>query len=199
MDQPSPAVDPPAYSSAAADPPPPSTQRSLEDTRTLILSNAQIIRPKVKLEAPILLVTGRTRTHNTTTPQAGSSRSVTRNVSITPDPVIEASSNGDSRKASNAAPEHLDAAFEQASSQNKHYAALVIRSGGQIHIVLRGKSQHSVEAALEWLLNRTEMLVTETLDRHAMQMKSGCCLTCDGMLTGAPIDKTSLAGWRQGP
>lgn len=128
------------------------TKRSIEDTRALILSNAQIIKPRVKIDGSITLVVGKT------------------------------------------GPPASTAAQRQ---QGKHYAALVARGTQQIQQILRGEPQDTIEEALEWLLDRTENVITEMLDRHGKQMTTGCCVSCDKSLEALPpVVYSQLAGWR---
>lgn len=156
---------------------PTTTRRSIEDTRALILSNAQIIRPRLKIEGPITIVVGKTRPP---IPESGGSRSFTHSASNTTIRISAPGENG-ARRSSSAV--NLANALPQ-RQQGKHYAALVARGSIAIQQVLRGEPQETIEEALEWLLDRTEIIVAEMLEKHGKQMGSGCCMACDGMLGG---------------
>lgn len=186
-------MDPPAYTPTPSARPT-TTQRSIEDTRALILSNAQIIRPRLRIEGSVTIVLGKAK------PQAppGSattSRSFTHSTSNTTIRIADV--NGDESRRGSAVENVPDANPQR--QQGKHFASLVARGNSQqIQQILRGEPQDTVEEALEWLLDRTEIVVAEMLERHAKQMTSGCCMGCDKALGGLPADKrdrTQLAGW----
>lgn len=186
-------MDPPAYTptqSAA----PTTTQRSIEDTRALILSNAQILRPRLRIEGSITIVVGKTKPP---IPQASTStsRSFTHSASNTTIRIADPS--GSESRRGSAVADILTATRQR--QQGKHFASLVARGNSQqIQQIVRGESRNTVEEALEWLLDRTEIIVAEMLERHAKQMTSGCCMGCDKALGGLPADKsdrTQLAGW----
>lgn len=187
-------MDPPAYTptQAAA---PTTTKRSIEDTRALILSNAQIIRPRLRIDGSIVVVLGKTRPPIR---QTSTSRSFTHSASNT---TIRIADGGDDESRRGSATDLINATPQR--QQGKHYAALVARGTGQIQQILRGEAQDTVEEALEWLLDRTEIIVAEMLDKHGKQMTSGCCMGCDGLLGALPIakterqpvDRSQLAGW----
>lgn len=66
------------------------------------------------------------------------------------------------------------------TGQRCHYAFLVTRRPGEsdISIILKGKPKETVEDALEWLLERTEVLMEEILLRHAKVVDTECCFSC---------------------
>ena len=187
-------MDPPAYTPTqpAA---PTTTKRSIEDTRALILCNAQIIKPRHRVDGNIMLVVGKTRPP---IPQGQGSgvRTFTHSTSNTTIRIAEPTEAGSRR------PSAADLSLAPAQrQQGKHYAALVAKGNAQIQQILRGEPQDTVEEALEWMLDRTEIIVAEMLEKHGKQMTSGCCTGCDGMLGGLPpvkvVDRTQLAGWLQ--
>lgn len=191
------ASEPPAYTPTLPAQPT-STQRTIEDTRSLILSNAQILRPWTKTSdaGHLSIVIGKTKPP---IPQTSSARTFTHSASNTTIRIADASENGSnggrSRQAS------IAAEPTPQRQQGKHYAALVSRSSASLQLILRGEPQETIEEALEWLLDRTEIVVAAMLDRHAKQTPSGCCKVCDGLLgvpepkKPEPVDRTQLAGW----
>lgn len=203
-------AEPPAYTPTLSAQPT-TTSRTIEDTRALILSNAQILRPGSKNlpdnsavpwpksdNSNISIVIGKAKPP---IPQASSSRNFTHSASNTTVRIAEPAENGGS---SSARSRQASVAAEPTPTrqQGKHYAALVSRSSSALHsssglhLILRGEPQDTIEEALEWLLDRTEIIVAEMLERHAKQLPSGCCGRCDGLLGFEPVDKTQLAGWK---
>lgn len=187
-----PIMDPPAYTATQAAAPT-TTQRTIEDTRALIMMNAQMIKPKLPIDGSVTIVIGKTRPPILSSSGA---RSFTHSASNTTIRISEPAEN-ESRRGSGAA-ELINVTPQR--QQGKHFAALVARGKAQVQQILRGEPQDTIEEALEWLLDRTEMAVAETLDRHGKQMTSGCCMACDralGALPSGKADRSQLSGWLQ--
>ncbi|KAI7537705.1 hypothetical protein KC331_g10786 [Hortaea werneckii] len=69
--------------------------------------------------------------------------------------------------------------YASATGANKHYALLVKRtySKKDVGIILKGEPRDSVEEALEWILERTEMQIHEMVSRYGRASTGdGCCL-----------------------
>ena len=45
-------------------------------------------------------------------------------------------------------------------------------------MLILGEPQDTVEEALEWMLDRTEIVITDMLSRHRKQVGTGCCSAC---------------------
>lgn len=170
------AADPPAYTASVAAPPT-SIKRSLEDTRQLIFSNASIIRPRQKNEGPIELVVGKTRPPAGDLPSTGT-RSFTSStsrvrISVTDQPQTT--------------PNSSDSAESDGTRVGgRHYAALVNRSvdSTSIDMIILGEPQDTIEEALEWMLDRTQIVITDMMSRHRKQVSAGCCFACTSVLKG---------------
>ena len=166
------AVDPPAYTPAAPAAPT-SVRRSVEDTRALILANASIIKPRQRTDAPIELIVGKTKPPALAAASTRSFTSQTSNITIRINDTPGASG------SSNNSPERRpsDSGVRVAG---RHYAALVNRSfpSNEIHMLILGEPQDTVEEALEWMLDRTEIVITDMLSRHRKQVGTGCCSAC---------------------
>ena len=170
------AVDPPAYT-ATTPAPPTSTKRSMEDTRFLIFSNTSIIKPLGKGEGPIELVIGKTRVPVTPGTFTGtrSFTSQTSNVTIRINDTAERS------PSPSRSPERRESDSNAVRVAGRHYAALVYRTAmapKDIHMIMLGEPQDSIEEALEWMLDRTEIVITDMLSRHRKQATASCCTTC---------------------
>ena len=169
-------ADPPAYQAVA----PTSATRSIEDTRALILANASIIKSRTKTDGPVELVIGKTRAPAPVVPSGSRSfTSTTSNVTIRVNDTERSasSSNSPERRASPSRPERIG---------GRHYAALVSRHNfkcNDIDMIMLGEPQDSVEQALEWMLDRTEIVITDMLSRHRKQATAACCLSCSQVLT----------------
>lgn len=156
-------ADPPAYTPEVRVPAT-STRRTIEDTRALILGNANVMK-KYKDWGPIELIVGKTRSPAKVIDIANSTRSFTSQKSnvtlvINDSPAAGSSSRGASeRRISNSD------AFRVAG---KHYAVLVYRTAhrGELAILMKGEPQDTVEEALEWLLDKTEMEITDMLAKQ---------------------------------
>lgn len=169
-------MDPPEYTPSAPLMPT-STRRSIEDTRALILHNASIIKPRNKLDGAVELIVGKVNPsrHPEPTTSHRSFTSTRSNVTIrVEDPPGPSTSNTTST-------EQPSASTAPVREVGKHYAALVCRgsSSADIQVLLVGEPQDNIENALEWLLDRTEVVVTEMLSRHKKRVWAGCCVNCD--------------------
>ena len=64
-------------------------------------------------------------------------------------------------------------------SGGQHYAVLVRRtrtSARDVHVLIQGEPKDSVEEALEWMLERTEMVMHDLLVKYAKPNEDGCCV-----------------------
>ncbi|KAK5170128.1 uncharacterized protein LTR77_004712 [Saxophila tyrrhenica] len=164
-------ADPPAYTETILAPPT-ALKRTVKDTRQLILANASMMRPHVKTGA-IELVTGKTRGPTPTTGPR-SFISTTSNVTIR---IRDSSpSPGDQTPPSERRPSDSNAGSRVAG---KHYAALVSKSmdtrSTGTEVIILGEPQNTVEEALEWMLDRTEIVITEMLANHRKEAQVTCC------------------------
>ena len=163
-------ADPPAYT-ATVPALPTTTQRTIQDTRALILANASIIKPRAKGDEPIELILGKTKSlaEIAAAAEANSrSRSFTSQLSNV---TIRISDSPAAAPSSGSTPERRPSEVPAARAAGRHYAVLVYRIGvGGLNILLKGEPQETVEEALEWMLDKTEMAVTDILLRRWPEM-----------------------------
>ena len=131
------------------------------------------------------IVIGKTRPQATATSTSGSRSfvSTTSNVTIrlrdeSPNPAVPS-----------VTPERRPSESGPAGSRvgGRHYAAVVARhtdpQSPTVQVIILGEPQDTIEEALEWLLDRTEIVVTEMLGNHRKQATTTCCRTCNHALT----------------
>ena len=145
-------MDPPAYS--------PATQRrSIHDLRSQIIANGSVIKPrsdtyKSALDYIELIVAKAPKQQRTT-----HFRDEKQAFKTSTDRPISASSGSAS------------------TSSGKHYALLVRRSSGSdINIIVQGEPKDTVEEALEWMLERTEMMIHDLVIKKGRPDNDGCCV-----------------------
>lgn len=149
-------MDPPAYTPTIPSPPT-TTRRTIEDTRALILANASIFKQKAKDYQPIDLVVGKTRSAADVAAGTINTRSF---VSQTSNVTIRINDGPATTSSSDASPERRVSDHDSARVVGKHYAALIYRTGAarqEIKILIKGEPQDTVEEALDWMLDKTEM------------------------------------------
>lgn len=141
-------MDPPAY----AAPRPPGPPRSINDLRCQIIANGTLLKPSSHNERP-----------------ADNHLEVV--VARTPHPNAPSASPGFSEKQTSAAASSAPVATSSSSSSSggKHYAILIQRTNYKkdIKIMIKGELRDTVEEALEWVLERTEIEI------HGMVTKYG--------------------------
>jgi len=153
-------MDPPAY--ASAEPARPAApHRSIHDLRSQILANGSILKPRSNRERAsddhLELVVAKL--------PAGAAS-------------MPGSSFGMSAKHA-LADINSSAAASSSSATGQHYAVLVHRSYEKTYmkIVVKGQPKDTVEEALEWLLERTEMEIHNMVARYGRQSEEAdCCL-----------------------
>ena len=169
-------MDPPAYS-LTTPAPPTTTRRSIEDTRALILSNATLLASRLDLKDPTTVSLVLAKAPPPSSPDTSGARSFTHsasNVTIRLAPSPEGNSSGERSRRNSVARER---------QQGRHYAILVAKGKGtEIAVILRGEPQESVEESLEWVLDRTESVVGEMVERHGRVVKGVCCTFCERLL-----------------
>lgn len=172
---------PPAYTPTA--PAAPTTlYRTMEDTRTMILANAWIIRSNMKV-GDYNIVMGKTRGPAAPTTGARSFVSQTSNVTIR---LRDESPSAQATQERSVTPERRpsDSGLVGTRVAGKHYASLVAKElqTRTIEVIILGEPQDTVEEALEWLLDRSEIVVTEMLANHRKQALTTCCRSCGNAL-----------------
>ena len=142
-------IDPPAYTPSVSAAPT-TLRRTIEDTRAMILANADMIRPaqNLKVNGPIEIVIGKTRSAAARRPSPSRSFvSTTSNVTIriaNPGPANVESRMGGELSATG----RRESEGSRVREAGKHYAALVCR-GASLVPMLVGAPQDSIEEALE--------------------------------------------------
>ena len=194
-------MDPPAYTATVAATPT-ATKRSIEDTRALILANASIIKYVVECQDkkthalilvnhsrsrqyPVELIIGKTKPPSQQVSSGSRSRSFTSLTSGVTIRVNDAPQSS-SRSSSQSAAEATASGPDGERAVGRHYAALVTKhfSGPDLQVIILGEPQDTVEEALEWMLDRTEIIITGMLSRHRKQVGSTCCAACTRALSG---------------
>ncbi|KAK3673473.1 hypothetical protein LTR78_006707 [Recurvomyces mirabilis] len=130
--------------------------RTIQDLRTQIIANASCFKPKYNND-----------------------RAATDHLEIVVAKAPATMSIADEKEAVRAgAPQNVAIPFSQGSMAGKHYAVLVKRSSSdrEVRIVIKGEPRDSVEQALEWMLDRTEMAIHEHILRYGRNEKDGCCV-----------------------
>jgi hypothetical protein len=159
-------LDPPAYTPTipAA---PTTTRRTIEDTRALILANAAVLKPRSKTNEQVELIIGKTRNAADVLAASQRTRSFTSQLSNV---TIRISDGPAAASSSNTSPERRDSENGGARTKGSHYAVLVYRTGiggpQGINILVKGEPQDTVEEALEWMLDKTEIEVTDMLSKR---------------------------------
>ena len=159
-------MDPPAYT-ATIPAPPTTTRRAIEDTRALILANAAVLKPRSKTNEQVELIIGKTRNAADVLATSQRTRSFTSQLSNV---TIRISDGPAAASSSNNSPERRASENGGARTAGRHYAVLVYRTstGGSqgFSMLLTGEPQDTVEEALEWMLDKTEMEITEMLSKR---------------------------------
>ena len=173
-------MDPPAYT-LTTPAPPTTTRRSIEDTRALILSNATLLASRLDLKDPTTISLLLAKAPPPSLPDTSSgTRSFTHSASnvtirLAPSPEPSAGNSAGERSRRNS--------VARERQQGRHYAILVAKGrGAEIAVILKGEAQESVEEALEWMLDRTESVVGEMVERHGRVVKGACCTFCERLL-----------------
>ncbi|KAK3051552.1 hypothetical protein LTR09_007207 [Extremus antarcticus] len=167
---------PPAYAETVLAPPT-ALRRTVKDTRQLILANASMMRPLLKVGGPIELVVA---------PSTGP-RSF---VSTTSNVRIRIRDDSPARDTRDRSPPRDRRPSDSGGARiaGKHYAALVSKNmesrSFMTDVVILGEPQDTVEEALEWMLDRTEIVVTEMLANHRKEAAVVCCRACGNVLRG---------------
>jgi hypothetical protein len=178
-----PAGEPPAYT-VTAPVPPTSTRRTIEDTRCLIMSNAWMMGGHMRSVGPIELVIGKAR-HPGARAESGSRSFVSTRSNVTIR-VRDTSPAAPSRSPERPVDQGTSPGASTPRTSGKHYAALVSRDKDNHYtdVVILGEPQDTIEEALEWMLERTEIVVTEMLANHRKQASTSCCRSCGQALRG---------------
>ena len=144
------------------------------------------MKPSSKTDGPIEVIVGKTKPPVSTS-GTRSFTSHTSNVTIRINEPPEASSS--SSKTSERRPSEINAT----SVRSRYYAAIVNRTilSNDIHVLILGEPQDTIEEALEWMLDRTQTLITDILSRHRKQVGLGCCTTC-GYATGLRVSDNGV-------
>lgn len=167
-------MDPPAYT-------PPQEQsstarRSIQDLRAQIVANGSIMRPKNNgnrdssdhIEV-ILAKTPAARAASNGSPNTHWDEKQTL-------ALMRGSSGAQQPISTTLVPPDLSASTGSVQG-GRHYGVLIKRSHlGDIKIILKGEPKETVEEALEWMLERTEMLVHDLVVRRGRSADDGCCI-----------------------
>ncbi len=70
------------------------------------------------------------------------------------------------------------ASSSSAGADRKHYAVLVRRNGSneRIRIIIKGEPKDTIEEALEWMLERTQMIVHDMVVKNSKQDVDECVI-----------------------
>ncbi|KAK3051528.1 hypothetical protein LTR09_007183 [Extremus antarcticus] len=172
-----PTMDPPTYTpSAPAAPPPP--HRSILDLRAQILAHGTIIKPQNDSqygpEDHIELLVAKT-------PKLTSSQQAyrTQNFNEKQSSKMRPDGTFDFQLARQQTAGSLSAASSSsAGADRKHYAVLVRRNGSneRIRIIIKGEPKDTIEEALEWMLERTQMIVHDMVVKNSKQDVDECVI-----------------------
>ncbi|KAK5124665.1 hypothetical protein LTR85_001378 [Meristemomyces frigidus] len=141
--------------------PPPSYNpaRSIQDLRAQILANGSIMKPR----------------QNTERPSDDHLELVVAKYGAGPP-----SSAGMSEKQAAAAAYNQQPSASSSSTGGKHYAILLQRSYTKkdVRIVVKGEPRDTIEEALEWLLERTELEIHNMVVKHGRSIgnEPECCV-----------------------
>ena len=139
-------AEPPAYTPQASSTSPFLPKRPIQETRALILANAEVIKPRKK-DWNIDLVVARTKAPPPRSLQTSLMGADTENAT----PTVE-----------------------------KHFAVLLHRGeqATEIIVLIEGQPQNSIEEALEYVLEKTEVVLQQMLVTHGRRADGFCCTTC---------------------
>ena len=166
-------MDPPTYTAAvptattAIDPP----KRTIQDLRAQILAHGTVIRPQHDVhygsEDHIELLVAKTPAH-TTRQQAAR----------TPNFNEKQSTRMNSDGTFNFQLARQETGASSTAGDSKHYAVLIRRSGSstKIRVIIKGEPKDSVEEALEWMLERTQMIVHDMVVKYSKQDVDECTI-----------------------
>lgn len=165
-------MDPPSYDSTAAAAT--SQRRSIQDLRAQIIANGSVMKPRYNSERPsddhIELIVAKTPTLSSSQSLQQAARSThwseKQAFALANDSMQTFATTTPNRPSSSTSSTH----------EGKHYAVLMRRSGGSktVRIIVRGEPRDSVEEALEWMLERTEMVMHDLVVRHGRPDNDGC-------------------------
>lgn len=151
---------PPTYAAAAGPP-----KRSIQDLRTQIIAHGTVIRPEhdnqYGSEDHIEVLVAKTPAYTSAqqasrTPHFNEKQSTAMKSDGTFDFQLRRQETG--------------ASASSTTVESKHYAVLITRSGGsKIRIILKGEPKDTVEEALEWMLEQTEMIVHDMIVKNSKQ------------------------------
>jgi hypothetical protein len=152
-------TEPPTYAATT------STQRSIQDLRAQILAHGTVLRPRCDVHYGssdhIELIVAKTPSYTPAAAQAIRSTNFDEKKAIMmrEDGVVEYPLMAPPSASSSAVGAHA----------NKHYGVLIRRTTSKkdLYIILRGEPKDTVEEALEWMLERTEMMM------HDLVVKNG--------------------------
>lgn len=143
-------MDPPVYTPPASS----SIKRTIIDLRTQIIANASILRPNYNNDRP-------------------SDDHIELVVAKAPANAAVAYSSGEKRHS------HAYASASSSSSEpaGLHYAVLCKRSGAKkdVRIILKGERRATVEEALEWMLERTQLEIHNAVLTYGKDAGDGGC------------------------
>jgi hypothetical protein len=150
-------TEPPTYAATT------SPQRSIQDLRALIIAHGTVLRPRCDVHYGssdhIELIVAKTPSYTPAAAQAIRSTNfdekkaiMMREDGVIDYPLMTASA------SSSTAGEHA----------NKHYGVLIRRTTSKkdLYIILRGEPKDTVEEALEWMLERTEMMMHDLIVKN---------------------------------
>lgn len=154
-------MDPPSYTATATAP-----NRSIQDLRAQIIANGTLIRPSTDVhfgsEDHIELIVAKT-------PATAPSQQAYRNKNFNEKQTLNA--DGTFNFPQDQAPQG-----SSSTASSKHYAVLVRRhgSGQKIRIIIKGHAKSTVEEALEWMLEKTEMIMHDMVVQNGRQDEADC-------------------------
>ena len=169
-----PPSEPPSYDSTAAAAA--SKHRSIHDLRTQIIANGSVMKPRYNSERPsddhIELIVAKTPTFSSTQ----SFQQAARNTHWSEKQAL--AMGGDGAGSFSAQTPARPTSSTSSVQEGKHYAVLMRRSGGSktVRIILQGEPKGTVEEALEWMLERTEMLMHDLVVRHGRPDNGTCAV-----------------------
>lgn len=164
-------MDPPSYDATAATAA--THRRSIHDLRTQIIANGSVMRPRLNHERPsddhIELIVAKTPAFT-----SSQSQQAARTTHWTEKQALAIASDGTKSLVT----PNTDRSTSSTSTTHdgKHYAVLMRRSGGSktVKIIMRGEPKDTVEDALEWMLERTEMVMHDLVVRNGRPDNDGC-------------------------
>lgn len=146
-------------------------KRTIQDLRAQIIANGTVIRPSTDphygSDDHIELIVAKT-------PALAPSQQAYRNRNFNEKQTMNA--DGTFNFPQDQAPQ--SSSSSATTVQSKHYAVLIRRngSGQKIRIIIKGHAKNTVEEALEWMLEKTEMIMHDLVVQNGKQDDGDCVM-----------------------